>query len=133
MNNIWIVAKTEFSQIVRTKAFLASLIMLPLMITITVGLQVLVASQERGKPYRIAVIDETGQLYSHLMLDAAMENAKNAQSLSPAQRLELIEAKPTADLAQIKVELSDKIRNKELEAFIVLPAGLLARPSGFIS
>jgi ABC-2 type transport system permease protein len=127
MRNTWIVAKTEFSQIVRTKAFLASLIMLPLMMTITIGLQTIVAAQERGKPYRIVVIDETNQLYPQLMALAAIQNANNDASPSPGQRLELQEEKPT-NLNQLKLELSEKIRNKDLEAFVILPAGLLTQP-----
>ena len=129
MSNIWIVAKTEFAQIVRTKAFIASLVMLPLMIAITVGLQTLVAAQERGKPYRVVVIDETQQLYPQLMAAAVLLNAANATSISPGPRLELFEEKPPAKLEELKLSLSEKIRNKDLEAFIVLPAGLLSQPS----
>jgi ABC-2 type transport system permease protein len=128
MSNIWIVAKTEFAQIVRTKAFIASLLMLPLMIAITVGLQTLVAAQERGKPYRVAVIDETQQLYPQLMAAAILQNATNSTSISPGPRLEIFEEKPPANLEALKLSLSEKIRNKDLEAFIVLPAGLLSQP-----
>jgi ABC-2 type transport system permease protein len=128
MNKIFVVAKTEFAQIVRTKAFVASLLLVPLLLSVTIGVQTFIAQQERSKPYRVAVIDETKQLFNPILMLAALQNAQNEKSLTPTSRLELIDTPPPSDLLALQLELSDKIRNKDLEAFVVLPAGLLAQP-----
>lgn len=128
MSNIKTVAWTEFGAIVRTKAFIVSLLILPIMMTISIGLQALVSSAEQGKPFKVAVLDETGGLYPTIAAQVALINAENEKKPTPGATIEISELTPTGSLDELKLDLSEKIRNKDLGAFIILPAGLLASP-----
>jgi ABC-2 type transport system permease protein len=128
---IGVVASTEFGSAIRAKSFLISLLLLPVIMGGSILLQLVVAKRVDTKPRKVAVIDRTGDLYP------AIERAVglyNSQSVDPAgkafrPRIELSSIKSEAQRGQsLILDLSDRIRRGELDAFLVIPDGTV-RPS----
>lgn len=124
MDKILIVARTEFASSVRTKAFVASLLMLPVIYAALIGMQVF-ANRADTEPRAFAVVDRTGKLYP--AIEAAAE-ARNKAVVGP-------EGKPTSSAflpseagdggrspVETALDLSEKVRAKELFAFVEIPA-----------
>jgi len=84
MSRVFVVARTEFLTLVKTKAFLIGILMLPLMIGASVVFQVFAAKHVDADDHAFAVIDDTGVLYATIA-KAAEEHNKEAGSGS-AQR-----------------------------------------------
>ncbi len=122
MHKVLIVAKTEFASAVRSKAFLASLVMLPMIY----GLMFLVqrySSKSDVEPRKFAVIDQTGKLYPAIEVAAKLYNkdaTKDGKLVKPEFLPEEFKLNgQTADEA--KLALSERVRSKDLYAFILIP------------
>lgn len=114
-----IIAAAEFNAAVRTKAFLISVILMPLLIGGSIAAQKLVEGSQDGKARKLAVVDHTGLLYGEL---AAAADAWNAAGAGPPFLLEQV--KP-ADLEETRLELSRRVKAKDLWAFVEIPATAL--------
>ncbi len=124
MSRIFTIAQSEFLTLVKTKAFIFGIILMPVLM---VGFMFFMSYAQRHvdverRPF--AVIDGTGVLFAPIV---AAADERNARFVSGDQRTGP-EFVPTAvDLAgrsmdEVKVELSDRIRKKELFAFVDIPA-----------
>jgi ABC-2 type transport system permease protein len=142
MQKILTVAVREFSAMVATKAFLLSLVMMPLLMGGGLILMPLLTKFGGGKDRTILVADGTGQLLATLQnkanartdyLKAVSTNAegsdsKSAEKESPFEQSDrfLIEPTDSATLTdEDRLALSDKIRNGELYAFVEIPAAII--------
>lgn len=119
------VAETEFLAMIKSKAFLVSVLILPLLIFGANALQVhLGRSDVTPRPF--AVVDQTGVLYDGLAAAAAVRNAKGGAPFVPSR------VDPAGrSLDELRIELSDRVRKGELFAFVELPKGVergLAEP-----
>jgi len=122
MSKAFIIAKREYAAAVRTKGFLISLILLPLFM----GGGLVVFSLMKDKidisDKKIAVIDHTG-IFSEQLVTAAenhnQNNIKNeeGEKIAPAYSFEIIKA-DTTNPHQQKLELSRRVRAKEIHAFM---------------
>ena len=127
MKRILVVAQSEFLTLVKTKAFLIGIFLMPVLM---VGFFFFMQVAERQSDVEVrsfAVIDGTGLLYEPLAEAAAQRNqaaAKGATS-SGAQFLPRPVATAGRPLDQIKAELSDEIRDKKLFAFVEIPPDIL--------
>ncbi|MDB5352472.1 MAG: hypothetical protein JWN86_3719 [Planctomycetota bacterium] len=132
MDKILIVARTEFGNAVRTKAFLVSLLMLPILYSAMIFMQIF-ANRSDTVPRPFAVIDRTGKLFPAIK-KAAEE--RNKSLVTP-------EGKPTASAfypTEVKdgdqppdatvLALSEKVRAKELFAFVEIPADAIEARAG---
>jgi ABC-2 type transport system permease protein len=128
---IGVVASTEFGSAIRTKSFLIMLLLMPVIMGGSILLQLVVAKRVDTRPRKVAVIDHTDDLYSAIEKAAA---TYNSQSVDPAgkairPRIELSPIKAAGDaLPSSVLELSDRIRRGELDAFLVIPAGTIELP-----
>ncbi len=77
---VWVVATTEFNNAVRTKAFLVSLLLLPLIMFGSAFLQVFLAKRVDTTPRAFAVVDHSGQLYDVI---ATAADAHNRAAVGP--------------------------------------------------
>jgi len=126
---VFFVATTEFGSVVRTKAFLVTVFVVPLLVGGVSVLGQVVAKWVDVTPRAFAVLDRTGQL------DSAIESAARARNdqVAPAGK------KPTGPTflptkvavagisdEQVLLELSDQVRSKKLFAFVEIPADILA-------
>ncbi|MEX2273568.1 MAG: ABC transporter permease, partial [Vicinamibacterales bacterium] len=130
MNRVFTVAQMEFLTLVRTKAFLIGILMMPVLIGVSILFQVYAERHVDTQDRRIAVIDHSGTLYDAVAAAAARHNADAGEAASRKgphfipSRVDL--SSQSADAA--KLELSDRIRSEELFAFLEIPADILDAP-----
>jgi ABC-2 type transport system permease protein len=130
LNKIWVVASTEFGSLIRTKAFLVGLLVVPVMMGLSIGLQMFVAKRVDTKTRTFAVVDRTGALYPAIerAVKAYNDQAIDAGGKLLRPRLAVSAAGAGASDAATGLELSDKVRRGELDAFAVIPAGAIRPP-----
>lgn len=124
---IWVVASTEFGSLVRSKSFVITLLMLPTIYGAGFGMQALVARRVDARTRTFAVVDRTGVLYPAIERAAAAYNnaTVDARGRAIAPRLEPLQAS-TETAAEL--ELSDRIRRGQLDAFVVIPTAAAEVP-----
>jgi ABC-2 type transport system permease protein len=127
MSRILVVATTEFLTLVKTKAFIIGILMLPVMLGLSFGFQIFAARHADLDDYKFAVIDHTGVLYSVVVEAAQVHNQKAGEGTArtgpyflPTQ----IDAN-AADLSSVRADLSARVRKKELFGFVEIPASVL--------
>src|SRR5206468_6140633 len=74
MRRVLIIARSEFITAVRARGFLIGIMLMPILFGGAVLMQRLVERQANGIPRRVAVIDDTGELYQRLSEAAATWN-----------------------------------------------------------
>lgn len=127
MSRSLIVATTEFLTLVKTKAFIIGLLMLPVMIGVSVAFQVFAARNADVEDHPFAVIDHTGVLYDAIASAAEEHNAKSGRGADRQgpyflpSRVDPAGRSP----ADLKADLSTRVRAKSLFAFVEIPAGVL--------
>jgi ABC-2 type transport system permease protein len=127
MSRILVVATTEFLTLVRTKAFIIGLMMMPALIGLSIVFQLFAARQSDVDDHPFAVIDRTGALYDALASAAEAHNAKaivDGVRKGPRFLPERVPEQPGAGDVSAVV-LSDRVRHKSLFAFIDIPATVL--------
>jgi ABC-2 type transport system permease protein len=127
MRRILVVARTEFLGIVRTKAFIIGILMVPLILVLSILFQTMAARQTDRDDHRFAVIDDTGAIYAAIEEAAAERNAQSGSGASRSGPHYLPEPVTTGqgDRLALRAELSNRVRSKSLFAFVELPASLL--------
>lgn len=148
------VVKREYVQRVRSRMFVIVTVGAPLMFALFTVVPVLIAGIKAGGPTRVAVIDETGRMYSRVRDslkdaragrgdddddDGAPEATNGAMKQDSRGRMEQM-AKATASnyeveeaaaegrgLAELKARLDERVARDELDAYLVVPADVLER------
>jgi ABC-2 type transport system permease protein len=125
MHRILIVATSEFLTLVRTKAFLIGVFMMPVFVGGSIALQQFTMERPDTERRSFAVIDMTGVLYEPLERAAELWNGvttppdgKQVAGTFVASRVD-----PAGlPIEEIRLELSDRVRRGELFAFVEIPA-----------
>src|SRR5712691_8237893 len=148
MNKFLAVVKREYVQRVRTKMFIVATILGPLVMSLFGVVPALIFSIEAGAPVRIAVVDQTGRMYTRLYeailkeikdadegaqtaADPKALNANSSERLQQAgkQQRENFELEEVAlngrPIDRLRTELSERVRRKDLDGYLILPANLL--------
>ena len=128
---IWCVASNEFGSAIRAKAFLVSILLLPVIMGIAIVFQIFIAKRVDTKTRVVAVIDRQGDLF------AAIEDAAkvyNREAVDPTGKA----IRPKIELSLVPLEsapgdrlipsLSERVKRGELDAFIVIPAATVQPP-----
>lgn len=134
MKRTLIVAATEFGTLIRSKAFLIGVLMMP----VITGGSILLARATRnvtdGKDRTFAVVDYTGAVAAPLIEVAGALNAGLGSPAGQARtgpRFIPQEVQPGGRSPDdLRLELSDRVRRGELFAFVEIPAGILDPASG---
>jgi ABC-type Na+ efflux pump permease subunit len=128
---VWVVATTEFGSAVRTKSFLIGLLLLPIIMGGSILLQVFVAKRVDTATRRVAVIDATKALEAPIRAAAEARNAVVAPAGKPATGPRFaFESMPDApDSPETLLALSERIRNGQLDAFVVIPKNVTEMPT----
>ncbi len=127
MSRILVVATTEFLTLVKTKAFIIGILMLPVMLGLSFGFQIFAARHADVEDHPFAVIDHTGVLYDTIAQAAEEHNKKSGtgpERTGPyfvPSKIDLGDR----DVGQVKAELSTQVRRKTLFAFVEIPARVL--------
>ncbi|MFC2166057.1 ABC transporter permease [Acidobacteriota bacterium] len=115
MKKILSVIKREYIQIVRTKGFIIGTILGPVfmlaLIVIPVALQFVAIDQQE----KIGVIDETREIFMEL------DKKLDQQLKDGTRRYLLVNFEPAGDVEGLKLQLNDKVLDKELNAYIHIP------------
>jgi ABC-2 type transport system permease protein len=119
---LWL-AKREYLTAVRTKGFLISLVLAPILMSGSVIAMALLKDRVDTTDQRLAVIDRSGVVAGELAEAAEERNAKaifdeeDGRKIKPAYIIDVIEPDDTEPAAQ-RLELSDQIRSKKLHAIL---------------
>lgn len=123
MNKIWILFKREYRTAVRTKSFIITLILFPILMGGSFVVMLLMDDDKDVSDKNFAVIDHTGIL-EDVLNNANDERNKNeindpesGEQVRAAYFLEFIEPDPENAFQQ-KMDISDKVRSKEFIALV---------------
>jgi ABC-2 type transport system permease protein len=123
MRKALVVAGAEFQSAIRSKAFLVSLFLMPVLMGGSIAAQKMAADHVDTETRKFAVIDASGQLYAGL---AEKTRSRNWLGGLVARYMpEEVKVPAGKSLDEVRLELSDRIRAKELFAFVELPADAL--------
>ncbi len=126
MTRALVVARAEFLAIVRGKAFIIGLLMMPVLIGLTIAFQIFAARQGDIDDHRVAIIDRSGVLYDALEASAAERNRESTAGGKRTGPVFLLERVPDQEADDdLQVRLSDRVRNRELFAFVDIPASII--------
>ena len=117
MSRLGPVVRREYLERVRSKAFVISTVLGPLIMAGLILVPAFVMSKQRGRALRVTVLDATGQLRERI--EASLQERP-----SGAQRFAFVP--PAAgDPAELQKSLHAKVQKDELDAYLVLPADVL--------
>src|SRR5689334_13489168 len=127
MRRILTIAETEFLQLVRTKAFIIGILIVPVMMVAFISFMNYAEEHVDTTDRTVAVIDGTGAIYDGLLARAEKHNREAGEGASKKEPHFILRKVDTAggDRDAVMVELSDQVRSKELFAFAEIPAGFL--------
>lgn len=126
-NKALIVAISEFTTLVRSKAFVVGLLMMPLFSAVAFGVQKFTRDATDVKDRRFVVVDRTGELYAPIKAAADEWNAGVRAGGTQAAPLFLpLQQAFAEDDEQARAALSDRVRRDEIYAFVEIPAGILS-------
>jgi ABC-2 type transport system permease protein len=127
MNKIITVASSEFGTLVRSRAFLVSLFLMPVLMAGSIYLARATRNTTDDVNRRFAIVDHSGALSGLVTAAAEARNASGAAS----GRFDAVVVEPQNRTAEdIRLELSDRIRDKDLFAFVEIPAGIMDPDAG---
>jgi len=124
-NKILAVAETEFRAMVRSKAFLVSIVLLPLLMLGSGFAQKQISARTDTTPRTFAVIDPSGKYYDAVAAAAHKRDEANAALAGKLPRAAFVPERVdvgTRPLDAVRVELSDRVRKEQLFAFVEIPA-----------
>lgn len=135
MRRVLKIARREYIAAVRTKGFIIGLVFAPVLMGGGFIAMALLDEQIDLADRRIAIVDNTGELADGLIRAAEERNRHQVfdrageTQLQPFFRLRKAESNGrSAD--ELRLELSDEIRDRRLDGFIEIPAGLLEKSPG---
>src|SRR5262249_24945021 len=127
----WIVALREYTAAVKTKTFLITLVLMPVLMGGSLLVQLLVEGIRDTKDKHFAIIDRTGgELFDAIdkqvdqYNEAAQVNGKRTKQRSVLEKVE-----PRQDRYKQGYELSQRVRNGELLGFLDIGADVLKAPA----
>jgi ABC-2 type transport system permease protein len=135
MRKLLVIAAREYNATVRTKAFLLSLVLMPVLMGGTAVVHLLLKDWEDTREKRFAVVDRTAgeQLYPALAAAARRRNAtqifdpETGRQIKPAFALERVA--PSADTPNAvrgqRFELSEQVRRREYFGFLEIGPDVL--------
>jgi len=132
MRKTFVVALREYRAAVKTKAFLVGLLMMPIMFGGGIVAQALLRNNADTTDKKVAIVDYTGKLFDTVDAAAKFRNERaifegegaDRKQIGPRYVLEKVD--PGAnDSARVSVTLSERVRKKEILAFVVIEPGAL--------
>ena len=126
-DKLLLVAATELTMAVRSKAFVIGMTMVPVMIAAVIGFARVSRTQTDREDRHFAVVDETGALYRGLAATAEQWNRGRERGAgAPAgPRMFPEPATQGALAATARRALAERVRKKQLKAFVEIPAGAI--------
>jgi ABC-2 type transport system permease protein len=130
MRKIFIIAMREYKAAVRTKSFIVSLVLMPVLMGGSTVVSIVSQSKKDTSDKKFIFIDHSG-LFSGVIQqgikqhnDSEIFDAKTHEKIRPAYYVEFIEPN-TANPAGQKLELSKRIAAKEIYGFFEIGSSIL--------
>ena len=144
LGRILVIAHREFVAAVFNKAFIIGVLAVPLIMAISIGAQFYAQKKTDVTPRRFAVLDRSGQLYAALAAQAKARNESlraNGESVAVPLKGQTfkVDMPPQPefvpeefkfngdDLKAAELQLSERVRRKELFAFVIIGPNVLDR------
>jgi ABC-2 type transport system permease protein len=128
MSRILTIAQSEFLTLVKTKAFLLGIFLMPVLMVGFFFFMNFAQKHVDVETRPFAVIDHTGVLYDAVRSAAEVRNAKNVDATGTRTGPEFVASRIDATVQtaeEMKVDLSTRVRDKSLFAFVEIPAEVL--------
>ena len=117
MTKMFVVAGSEFGTLVRTKAFIISVLLMPVIVGAAIALIQVTEDAEDLKQRRFAYVDYSG------VVGPALQAEKHEQFVP-------VEITPDGrSPEQLQIELSDRVKREDLFAFVEIPADVVSPAS----
>jgi ABC-2 type transport system permease protein len=129
MKKIFIVAQSEFATLVRSKAFIIGIILLPVVMAGSILLARATRNATDVTERTFAIIDHTG-MFAPALVEAARTTGAQGNGEPGPKFVPVQIALEGRDVEDVRLELSDKVRSKELFAFVEIPSDVLEPQSG---
>ena len=129
MDKILTLFKREYRAAVRTKSFLISLILVPIMMGGGFLAVIIMENKQETEDKNFAVIDHSGMMTEPLKKALEIRNEKDiydpetGEKAMSAYHVEFIE--PAGDIMEQQSELSERVKSAELHAFIEIGPDIL--------
>ncbi len=134
MTKFLAVVKREYIQRVRAKMFIVSTVLLPVVMSLFGIVPAIVLNINAGGPMRVAVMDQTGKLYrgfeeALLGDEPGSEQEQNRPGPEMSRRdFELQQVASIGSGAAVqRSQLEARLRNKEIDGYVILPPDLMNR------
>jgi ABC-2 type transport system permease protein len=128
VRKILVIAGREYRAAVRTKAFVVTLVLMPVLMLGSIGLQVVFKRMEDTKEKKFAVVDRSpgGKVAAALKADEAFYNQfltvdpKTGNRSAPTIALEIVppSAADTDSIRRQRLELSQRVERDDLDAVV---------------
>ncbi len=128
MSKVWRVAKTEYLNLVRSKAFLVSVFLMPVFSGGAIAVQTLLGDRVDLRDRRVAVVDGTGALLQGLERAADERNAETVEGGAQVRPRFVIEGASGDEMA-----LAARVRSGDLFAYVLVPDGVIRREPGEVT
>jgi ABC-2 type transport system permease protein len=135
MRKILIIAKREYRAMVATKAFMITLVLMPILMGGGIFVQEKLRKHVNLDEKRMVVLDQTGTLFQVLSAAAEARNQTaifdpaTGGQIKPCYRLDRGPDGPISD--EERLELSTRVRRGDIYAFVEIPKNIFALgPSG---
>ena len=144
MNKLTAIIRREYVQGVRSRAFLVSTLLGPVMLFVFTVVPGMLFGMKTGGATRVAVVDETGRLYEAVresVMRGGEDEGAGEPGASPAgearraagrdrlaevsYEVERAEVPPGGSAEDAQRALDERIRRRELDAYVVLPRDIL--------
>ena len=141
MYKAYIVALREYRAAVRSKAFVITLVAMPILMGGAIVGQLLLKDQVDTKNKNFVVVDRGGQFSELLQSAAATYNATAIyetkdgakEQVKPAFVLEFADPQEVGDPPASTLKLSDRVRKKEINGFLDIDEGVVSDSSAGIA
>jgi ABC-2 type transport system permease protein len=127
MGRVIVIAQNEFLALARSKFFLIGILSMPLLMGVLFGFISYAEHQIDREDRKFAVVDLTGVLYDEVARAAAKfneESDKDGRRTGPRFLPSVVDVGGRS-LDDVKVDLSERVRRKDVFAFVEVPASAL--------
>ncbi len=127
MRKVLVIAVREYQAAVRTKMFIITLVLMPVLFGGSIAAHLLLKDHVDTTDRRVAVVDRTGVLYEAIAAEAKDRNTKEINDPETGRQIRprfLFESVPpdNQDPAGQRLALSDQVRDQKLFAFVDIEA-----------
>ena len=129
MNKILTLFKREYRAAVRTKSFIISLLLVPIMMGGGIAAMLIMENKKETEDKTFVVVDYSGLMAEPLRAALELRNQneifdpETGEKVNSAYRVEFVE--PSEDLMTQQRELSERVQSAELHAFIEIGPDIL--------